>query len=104
MSDSHGKRDWKVFESLYLGLLDHFSGLFSKRSEYKVIQEVKGKHIKLVDASIMSVCLSLFPWAKFPAARGRSEERRVGKECRYRWSPGDYREKRSNESDSNSYI
>src|SRR5699024_4103617 len=70
MSDSHGKRDWKVFESLYLGLLDHFSGLFSKRSEYKVIQEVKGKHIKLVDASIMSVCLSLFPWAKFPAARG----------------------------------
>src|SRR5699024_2847967 len=70
MSDSHGKRDWKVFESLYLGLLEHFSGLFTKRSEYKVIKQIKGKQIKLVDASIMSLCLSLFPWAKFPAAKG----------------------------------
>src|SRR6266436_9732778 len=26
-------------------------------------------------------------WAQAPAARSRSEERRVGKECRSRWSP-----------------
>ncbi|CAN5406177.1 IS4 family transposase [soil metagenome] len=70
MSDSHGKRDWRVFESLYIGLLGHYSRLFSKKSEYKVINQIKGKHIKLVDASIMSLCLKLFPWAKFRTAKG----------------------------------
>ena len=70
MSDSHAKRDWKVFQALYMGLLVHFSDLFMKRSEYKVIKQIKGKHIKLVDASIMSVCLNLFPWAKFRTAKG----------------------------------
>lgn len=70
MSDSHGKRDWQVFESLYMGLLGHYSQLFNKKSEYKVIKEIKGKHIKLVDASIMSLCLNLFPWAKFRTAKG----------------------------------
>jgi len=38
--------------------------------EYKVIKQVKSKHIKLVDASIMSECLELFPWAKFLAPKG----------------------------------
>src|SRR5699024_4971671 len=70
MSDSQLKGDWRVFQALYLGLLEHCSGLFSKRSEHKVIKQVKGKHVKLVDASIMSVCLDLFPWAKFPAPKG----------------------------------
>jgi hypothetical protein len=70
MSDSHAKRGWQVFETLYFDLLEHFSGLFSKRSEYKVIQEIGGKNIKLVDASIMSVSLKLFPWAKFRTAKG----------------------------------
>lgn len=70
MSDSHAKRDWRVFESLYLGLLEHFSSLFRKQSEYKVLDEIKDKQIKLVDASIMSVCLKLFSWAKFRTAKG----------------------------------
>lgn len=70
MSDGNAKRDWQVFEKLYFGLLEHFSGLFSKQAEYKVIKEIEGKHIKLVDASIMSVCLNLFPWAKFRTAKG----------------------------------
>lgn len=70
MSDSHAKRDWRVFEALYYELLAHFRSLFAKRSEYKVIEQVKGKHIKLVDASIMSLCLNLFPWAKFRTAKG----------------------------------
>src|SRR5256885_8725704 len=29
----------------------------------------------------------LFRWLRAHGARGRSEERRVGKECRSRWSP-----------------
>lgn len=70
MSDGNAKRDWQVFEKLYFDLLGHFSTLFSKQPEYKVIKEIKGKHIKLVDASIMSVCLNLFPWAKFRTAKG----------------------------------
>ena len=69
-SDSHAKREGQVFEALYYELLAHFRGLPAKRSEYKVIEQIKGKHIKLVDASIMSLCLNLFPWAKFPAAKG----------------------------------
>lgn len=70
MSDSHAKRDWRVFESLYVGLLGHFSGLFCKRKEHKVIEEIGGKHVKLVDASIMSVSLKLFSWAKYRTAKG----------------------------------
>ena len=27
------------------------------------------------------------PFTKYPVTQGRSEERRVGKECRSRWSP-----------------
>lgn len=70
MSDSHAKRTSDVFESLYMGLLEHFSRLFKKRSDYKVIQQIKGRQVKLVDASIMSVCLNLFSWAKFRTAKG----------------------------------
>jgi len=70
MSDSHAKRSSDVFESLYMGLLEHFSSLFKKRSDYKVIQQIKDKQVKLVDASIMSVCLNLFSWAKFRTAKG----------------------------------
>lgn len=70
MSDSNAKRDWRVFETLYFGLLKHFKALFSKQADYKVIKEIEGKYIKLVDATIMSVCLNLFPWAKFRTAKG----------------------------------
>ena len=40
------------------------------RSEYQVIKEIEGKHIKIIDATIISVCLKLFPWAKFRTAKG----------------------------------
>ena len=43
------------------------------------------------DKRLMNVLQSNFPLAPAPwgeiAARSRSEERRVGKECRSRWSP-----------------
>lgn len=70
MSDSHAKRTSDVFESLYRGLLEHFSLVLKKRSDHKVIEQIKGKQVKLVDASIMSVCLNLFSWAKFRTAKG----------------------------------
>jgi len=35
-----------------------------------VIQEIEGMHIKIIDASIMSVCLKLFSWAEYRTAKG----------------------------------
>jgi len=70
MSDGNKKRDYKVFEKLYYLLLGHYSALFSRTDGYKVIKEIKGKCIKLVDATTISVCLQLFEWAKFRTAKG----------------------------------
>jgi len=70
MSDGNKKRDYKVFETLYHGLLSHYKGLFSQTNGYNVIKEIEGKHIKLVDATIINVCLELFEWAKFRTAKG----------------------------------
>lgn len=70
MGDGNAKRDWRVFEKLYLKLLSHYAAVFTKTKGYKVIKEIEGKNIKLVDASIMSVCLNLFPWAKYRTAKG----------------------------------
>jgi hypothetical protein len=70
MSDGNAKRDYKVFENLYTGLIDYYKGVYSKRPQYKAIQEIKGKTIKIIDATTMSVCLSLFDWANFRTAKG----------------------------------
>lgn len=70
MSDGNAKRGWRVFEQLYLKLLCHYAGVFTHTEGYKVIKEIEGKCIKLIDASIMSVCLNLFPWAKYRTAKG----------------------------------
>ena len=34
------------------------------------IEEIKGKVVKVIDSSIISLCLSLFEWAKFRTAKG----------------------------------
>jgi IS4 transposase len=70
MSDSHENRNWQVFEDLYKRLLSYYGNVFSKRPEYKEIKEIEGKNIKLIDASIMTVCLSLFEWAEYRTAKG----------------------------------
>jgi len=70
MSDGNKKRDYKVYEKLYYLLLGHYSNLYSRTDGYKVIKEIEGKSIKLVDATIISVCLQLFEWAKFRTAKG----------------------------------
>jgi len=70
MSDGNKKRNWQVFEALYKKLLQHYSVTLRHREGYKVIEEVKGKSIKLVDATIMSVSLSLFSWAEYRTAKG----------------------------------
>ena len=70
MSDGNAKRDYRVFEDLYYSLCKHYKHQLRMRPEYKVIEEIQGMHIKIIDATIMSVCLKLFPWAKYRTAKG----------------------------------
>lgn len=70
MSDGNAKRNYEVFSDIYQKLISHYGKVFSKRPEYKEIKEIEGKNIKLVDATVMSVCLSLFEWASYRTAKG----------------------------------
>ncbi len=70
MSDGNSKRDWRGYKHIYLELIKYYKGVFSKQEGYKEIAEIEGKSIKLVDATIMSVCLGLFDWAQYRTAKG----------------------------------
>jgi hypothetical protein len=70
MSDGNKMRTWKVFETLYYKLLTHYSGRLKQNHQSRIIEEIKSKSIKLVDSTTISLCLSLFDWAKFRTAKG----------------------------------
>jgi len=70
MSDGNSKRNWHVYEHIYFELIKYYKNVFSKQAGYKEVKEIEGKSIKLVDATIMSVCLNLFDWAKYRTAKG----------------------------------
>jgi hypothetical protein len=70
MSDGNKKRDYLVFESLYNRLLGHYKQVLIKHGQANVIEEIKDKSIKLIDRSTISLCLSMFDWAKFRTAKG----------------------------------
>jgi len=70
MSDGNAKRDYRVFEDLYYLLCAYYKEQLRQREDYKVIQEIEGKHIKIIDATIMSVGLKLFVWAEYRTAKG----------------------------------
>lgn len=70
MSDGTAKRGYRVFELLYQELIKHYRTIFAKTPEYKVIDEIKGRNIKIIDLTTMSVSLNLFNWAKFRTAKG----------------------------------
>ena len=70
MSDGNSKRDWKGYEHIYFELIKYYKDIFAKQEGYNEISEIEGKSIKLVDATIMSVCLNLFDWAKYRTAKG----------------------------------
>lgn len=70
MSDGNKKRDYRVFETLYNRLLTHYSHLLLKHHQSHIIKEIKDRNIKLIDSSIISLCLSMFDWAKFRTAKG----------------------------------
>ena len=70
MSDGNKKRTYKVYESLYYRLLSYHKQLLKVRYQSHIIEEIKHLTIKLVDSSTVSLCLSLFDWAKFRTAKG----------------------------------
>jgi len=70
MSDGNKKRDSQVFESLYYKLLSHYKYVLKKHHQSHIIEEIKGKTIKLIDSSTIPLCLSMFDWAKFRTAKG----------------------------------
>ena len=69
MSDGNKNRDWRVFESLYNRLLSHYKSILKKHHNVHFIKEIKDKNIKLIDSSVIPLCLSLFDWAKFRTAK-----------------------------------
>jgi hypothetical protein len=70
MSDGNRKRDYKVYESLYMNLLSYYSNLLKRHSYRKTIDEIKNRTVLIRDSSTISLCLGLFSWAKFRTAKG----------------------------------
>lgn len=70
MSDGNKNRTWKVYETLYYRLLSHYSSQLKQKHLSGIIEEIKSKSIKLIDSTTISLCLSMFNWAKFRTAKG----------------------------------
>jgi IS4 transposase len=70
MSDGNKKRDWRVFESLYYKVLNHYERVLKSESERSIIAQIKDQTIKLIDSTTISLCLNMFDWAKFRTAKG----------------------------------
>ena len=65
MSDGNKNRGYKVFETLYYRLLKHYERVLTRHGERRIIEQVKDKTIKLIDSTTISLCLSMFDWAKW---------------------------------------
>ena len=70
MGTSNEKRKYQVFEDLYYSLISYYRSSLGNRPERQVIEEVKRYSIKIIDATIMTVSLNLFSWAKYRTAKG----------------------------------
>lgn len=70
MSDGHKKRDWRVYEEIFNKTLQHYKRMFSRTASATDMLKIEQKAIRIVDSSILPLCLSLFSWAKFRTAKG----------------------------------
>lgn len=69
-SDSTKKRNWKIYETLYFRLLKHYERVLAVKHQSRIIEEIKGQKIKIIDSTTINLCLSLFDWAKFRTTKG----------------------------------
>ena len=65
MSDGNKKRNWKIYETLYYRLIKHYERIMMIQHQGRIIEEIKDQRIKIIDSTTISLCLSLFDWAKF---------------------------------------
>jgi hypothetical protein len=63
----NGHRTWELFKDFYFALLEKHEPSLARRRKYAV--QLKRK-IFLQDATTISLCLSLFDWAKFRRRKG----------------------------------
>jgi hypothetical protein len=70
MGEGNKNRDYKVFETLYHRLVSHYSRMLSNRYQSHIIKEIQDRNKKPIDNIIISLCLSMFDWAKFWTAKG----------------------------------
>jgi hypothetical protein len=70
MSDGNKKRNWEVYKSLYNKLIGHYEKILSLHHRSHIIKEIEGYTIKLIDSTTISLCLSMFDWAKYRTAKG----------------------------------
>jgi len=70
MSDGNKKRSWQVFESLYFKLLNHYRVVLEKKHRSHEIKEIEGKTVKIIDSTLINLCLAMFDWAKYRTAKG----------------------------------
>jgi hypothetical protein len=73
MSDGNAKRGYHVFEKLYQELIKHYRSVYTRTPGYKVIDEIRGKNIKIIDATTMSVCLNLIAGQNFGQLKAGSK-------------------------------
>ena len=59
-----------MFEQLFNDLLKYYGNSLTQYSNQVVIEEVKSHTILIRDSSTISLCLSMFDWAKFRTAKG----------------------------------
>ena len=70
MSDGNKQRNWQVFEHLYNQLLAYYRSSLTRYANPTIVEEVANQTIIIRDSSTVSLCLSLFDWAKFRTAKG----------------------------------
>ena len=70
MGRGNEKRNYQIFEDLYYTLVKYYRSGLQNRPERVVIKEVEKYAIKIVDATILTVSLGLFSWAKYRTAKG----------------------------------
>ena len=63
-SDANNKRDYQIFESLFYHLLSRCKH-YTPRHRFKF-----NNPLFSLDASVIDLCLSVFPWAKFRKTKG----------------------------------
>lgn len=70
MSDGNKIRHYSVFKNLYSNLLRYYKHSLKAKHQSHIIDEIQNHKIKIIDSTTISMCLSLFNWAKYRTAKG----------------------------------